>query len=118
MTLNALTEDDSVTFHSYIHFLIHQFLFKHFVEECPQWSFTVHLVDSNIIKNEIKKCNARIGQLGDIEQRVSALEHNTLQMDNPQISHDSEGGNPRNAEMDLRNLLSRMQSLEDIQIYS
>ena len=67
---DALTREDSAQLHTYIHFLIDKFLLKEFAAKCLQWPYTIHLVDSSIIKKEIKEGNARAAQ------RLSALESN------------------------------------------
>ena len=70
---DALTVEDSTKLHTYIHFLIDNYYLKHFTAECLQWSYTVHLVDSNIIKKEIKEGNARTAQhLSDLESSQQA----------------------------------------------
>ena len=83
---DALTGEDSTKLHTYIHFLIEKYLLKHFAAKCLQWPYTVHLVDSSIIKKEIKEGNARAAQrlsalessereqFAEIEERLSALE--------------------------------------------
>jgi hypothetical protein len=63
---------------------------KHFAAKCLQWPYTVHLVDSSIIKKEIKEGNARAAQrlsalesnqrtqFAEVEDRLSALESKYL----------------------------------------
>jgi len=83
---DALTEEDSTKLHTYIHFLIGKFLLKHFAAKCLEWPYTVHLVDSSIIKRQIKEGDARAAQrlaalessereqFAEIEERLAALE--------------------------------------------
>ena len=87
---DALTGEDSTTLHTYIHFLIDNYYLKYFTAQCLQWSYTVHLVDSNIIKKEIKEGNDRTAQrlsdlessqkaqFAEIEERLSALQSKYL----------------------------------------